>query len=52
MTGAELTALLMPRTAMSFAPGPNATLSTAPAANLGLRHALVLVAPVGGMLAV
>jgi threonine/homoserine/homoserine lactone efflux protein len=40
MTAAELTALLVFCTAMSFSPGPNTTLSTALAANLGLRRAL------------
>lgn len=45
----EFTALLILATAMSFTPGPNTTLSTALAANLGLRHALrfVLAVPVG-----
>lgn len=36
----ELTALLLFCTAMSFSPGPNTTLSTALAANLGLHRAL------------
>lgn len=40
MSAAELTALLLFCTAMSFSPGPNTTLSTALAANLGLRRAL------------
>lgn len=40
MTTAELTALLVFCTAMSFSPGPNTTLSTALAANLGLKRAL------------
>lgn len=40
MSAAELTALLVFCTAMSFSPGPNTTLSTALAANLGLRRAL------------
>ena len=40
MSATELTALLMLCTAMSFSPGPNTTLSTALAANLGLRRAL------------
>ena len=40
MTAAELTALLVFCTAMSFSPGPNTTLSTALAANLGLKRAL------------
>ncbi len=49
MTSAELTALLMLTTAASFTPGPNTTLSTALAANGGLRQALrfVLAVPVG-----
>ncbi len=49
MTAAELTALLVLCTATSFTPGPNTTLSTALAANLGLRLALrfVLSVPVG-----
>jgi len=40
MTPTELTALLLFATAMSFSPGPNTTLSTALAANRGLRPAL------------
>ncbi len=40
MSTAEITALLVFCTAMSFSPGPNTTLSTALAANLGLRRAL------------
>ena len=40
MSAAELTALLVFCTAMSFSPGPNTTLSTALAANGGLRRAL------------
>ena len=40
MNASELTALLAFCTAMSFSPGPNTTLSTALAANLGLRRAL------------
>ncbi|HZY16982.1 MAG TPA: LysE family translocator [Ramlibacter sp.] len=40
MNAAELAALLAFCTAMSFSPGPNTTLSTAMAANHGLRHAL------------
>ena len=40
MSPAELTALLAFCTAMSFSPGPNTTLSTALAANLGLKRAL------------
>ncbi|MCB8745621.1 LysE family translocator [Rhodoferax sp. U2-2l] len=49
MTAAELTALLVLCTAASFTPGPNTTLSTALAANLGLKRALrfVLSVPVG-----
>lgn len=41
MTASELTALLLFCTAMSFSPGPNTTLSTALAANLGLQRALL-----------
>ena len=40
MNASELTALFAFCTAMSFSPGPNTTLSTALAANLGLRRAL------------
>ena len=49
MSGAEITALLMLCTAVSFTPGPNTTLSTALAANFGLRRAMrfVLAVPVG-----
>ena len=49
MSPAELSALLMLATATSFTPGPNTTLSTALAANRGLRGALhfVLAVPVG-----
>lgn len=49
MTQAEITALLLFCTAVSFTPGPNTTLSTALAANFGLRHALrfVFAVPVG-----
>ena len=36
----EFGALLLFATAMSFTPGPNTTLSTALAANLGLRRAV------------
>ena len=45
----ELSALLLLATITSFTPGPNTTLSTALAANLGLRHSLrfVLAVPVG-----
>ena len=49
MPPAELTALLVLCSATSFTPGPNTTLSTALAANLGLKRALrfVLAVPVG-----
>ncbi|TXI66213.1 MAG: LysE family translocator [Limnohabitans sp.] len=49
MTAAELSALMILATATSFTPGPNTTLSTALAANRGLRGALhfVLAVPVG-----
>jgi threonine/homoserine/homoserine lactone efflux protein len=49
MSAAELTTLLLFCTAMSFSPGPNTTLSTALAANLGLRRALrfCLAVPTG-----
>ncbi len=49
MSGAELVALLLIATAMSFSPGPNTTLSTALAANFGLRRALrfCLAVPTG-----
>ena len=49
MSPAELTALLAFCTAMSFSPGPNTTLSTAMAANLGLRRTLrfCLAVPAG-----
>ena len=49
MTAAELSALLVLATATSFTPGPNTTLTTALAANRGLRGALhfVLAVPVG-----
>ena len=49
MSTAELTALLLFCTAMSFSPGPNTTLSTALAANGGLRRALrfCLAVPTG-----
>ncbi len=53
MSAAELTALLLLCTAVSFTPGPNTTLSTALAANFGLKRALrfVVAVPVGwGML--
>jgi threonine/homoserine/homoserine lactone efflux protein len=49
MNATELTALLAFCTAMSFSPGPNTTLSTAMAANLGLRRTLrfCLAVPAG-----
>ena len=49
MTSSELSALLVLATVSSFTPGPNTTLSTAMAANHGLRHALrfVCAVPVG-----
>ncbi len=49
MNSVELTALLLLATAASFTPGPNTTLSTALAANLGFRRSLrfVLAVPVG-----
>lgn len=49
MPFSELWALLVLATAMSFTPGPNTTLSTALAANFGLRRALPFVCsvPVG-----
>jgi threonine/homoserine/homoserine lactone efflux protein len=49
MSAAELTALLLFCTAMSFSPGPNTTLSTALAANHGLKRALrfCLAVPAG-----
>ena len=49
MNWQELSALLLFCTAMSFSPGPNTTLSTALAANLGLRRALnfCLAVPTG-----
>jgi threonine/homoserine/homoserine lactone efflux protein len=49
MQAAELTALLVLSTVTSFTPGPNTTLSTALAANLGLRRAMrfVVAVPVG-----
>jgi len=54
MSGAEITALLAFCTAMSFSPGPNTTLSTALAANLGLRKAMrfCLAVPAGWALLV
>lgn len=52
MSAAEITALLAFCTAMSFSPGPNTTLSTALAANFGLRKALrfCLAVPTGWVL--
>ncbi|ABD71426.1 conserved hypothetical protein [Rhodoferax ferrireducens T118] len=49
MSNTELSTLLLLCTAASFTPGPNTTLSTALAANLGLRRALrfVVSVPVG-----
>ena len=49
INAADYLALLALGTAMSFTPGPNTTLSTALAANLGLRRALrfCLAVPVG-----
>lgn len=49
MTPSEFSALLLLATASSFTPGPNTTLSTALAANFGLRRALrfVVAVPVG-----
>lgn len=46
MNWQELSALLALATAMSFTPGPNTTLSTALAANHGLRRALPFVCAV------
>lgn len=49
MSTTELAALLLLCTVTSFTPGPNTTLSTALAANLGLRRALrfVISVPIG-----
>jgi threonine/homoserine/homoserine lactone efflux protein len=49
MSASELSALLLFCAAMSFSPGPNTTLSTALAANHGLRRALrfCLAVPAG-----
>lgn len=49
MNTAELSTLLILVTAASFTPGPNTTLSTALAANLGFKKSLrfVLSVPVG-----
>ena len=46
MTPAEITALLALTTAASFTPGPNTTLSTALAANYGLKRAMTFVCAV------
>jgi len=46
MNATEFTALLVLATAMSFSPGPNTTLSTALAANHGLRRAMPFVCSV------
>jgi len=46
MTAAEFSALLLLATATSFTPGPNTTLSTAIAANRGLRGAMRFVCAV------
>jgi threonine/homoserine/homoserine lactone efflux protein len=52
MSATELTALLLFCTAMSFSPGPNNTLATALAANLGLRRTLrfCIAVPTGWVL--
>ena len=49
MTAAEFSALMLLSAATSFTPGPNTTLSTALAANFGLRRAMrfVCAVPVG-----
>lgn len=49
MNAQELAALLAYTTAMAFTPGPNTTLSSALAANGGLRHAMrfILAVPLG-----
>ena len=49
MTSSEISALLVLATVSSFTPGPNTTLSTAMAANHGLKHAMrfVMAVPVG-----
>jgi threonine/homoserine/homoserine lactone efflux protein len=49
MNASELTTLLALATAASFTPGPNTTLSTALAANYGLKRAMLFVCavPVG-----
>ena len=46
MNWQEFTALVVLATAMSFSPGPNTTLSTALAANHGLKYALLFVCAV------
>ena len=46
MNTSELTALLALTTAASFTPGPNTTLSTALAANYGLKRAMTFVCAV------
>ena len=46
MSSTEFIALLVLATAMSFTPGPNTALSTAMAANHGLRHAMPFVCAV------
>lgn len=46
MNWQEFTAFLVLATAMSFSPGPNTTLSTALAANYGLRRAMPFVCAV------
>jgi threonine/homoserine/homoserine lactone efflux protein len=46
MNTSELTALLALTTAASFTPGPNTTLSTALAANYGLKRAMMFVCAV------
>ncbi len=46
MNWQEFSALLVLATAMSFSPGPNTTLSTALAANYGLRRAMPFVCAV------
>ena len=46
MNSTEFIALLVLATAMSFTPGPNTALSTAMAANHGLRHAMPFVCAV------
>ncbi len=46
MNASELSALLLLATAMSFTPGPNTTLSSALAANHGLRHAMPFICAV------